>query len=215
MGAKLQRERQQGTRKSHQEDSIDIFCSDTFNCIALVIILGGNSETDRSKHISSHFWRMYCFGTFILFFFFLGPVFSRKVTPGGVRGTFSNLALRFGHLSGIGPQLACFAITGMAVMAPLPGTDSLVWAEDKSKSALVYKSGKSPVQEDPNDPKVGSKKEKRFLKCISSCKSDCQAPSGGLATSSLDCIQDCQDKCCDSYEQCSYKLKITSEGGGI
>ena len=51
-------------------------------------------------------------------------------------------------------------------------------AVDKSNTLTIYKSGKSPKQEDANDPKKGTKKETSFLRCLSNCKADCQKPGG-------------------------------------
>jgi len=83
---------------------------------------------------------------------------------------------------------------------------------------IYYKSGKAPVSMDlkeknsntkgASDSKAGTKKDSNFLRCMSNCKSDCQAPSSGLAK--VDCFQDCQDQCCNSYEQCSFKSKQTA-----
>ena len=75
--------------------------------------------------------------------------------------------------------------------------------------AIIYKSGKMPIGGNKADPdsKVGTKKDSKFLRCISNCKSDCQTPNSGLARN--DCVQDCQDICCDSYEQCSFKIRQT------
>jgi hypothetical protein len=85
-------------------------------------------------------------------------------------------------------------------------------AADKGTPALVYKSGKSPIpNKDPND-KTGTKKDTNFLRCISNCKARCQLPTEGLAKT--DCIQDCQDQCCTTYEQCSFKIK-TNTGNSI
>jgi hypothetical protein len=87
-----------------------------------------------------------------------------------------------------------------------------VMAVDKGVAPLIYKSGKSPVpNKDPND-KTGTKKDINFLRCISNCKSRCQLPTEGLAKT--DCIQDCQDQCCTTYEQCSFKIK-TNTGNSI
>eukprot|EP01038_Epipyxis_sp_PR26KG_P010717 gene10717-14390_t len=84
-----------------------------------------------------------------------------------------------------------------------------VYAADiPSKVLLTYKTGKNPVGLYPSDSKVGSKKDTTFLRCMSNCKSTCQRPNEGLAKN--DCVQDCQDQCCDSYEQCSFKIKCTS-----
>ncbi len=80
-------------------------------------------------------------------------------------------------------------------------------------TGAIYKSGKAPIfstgeQKDTNKGSyTGSKKEITFLRCMSRCKTRCQAPAEGLARN--DCVQDCQDICCNSYEQCSFKIKST------
>eukprot|EP00981_Chlorochromonas_danica_P006830 scaffold1493_cov172-Ochromonas_danica.AAC.8 len=75
-----------------------------------------------------------------------------------------------------------------------------------TSTTITYRSGKSP--EGLPSSKSDSKKDINFLRCISDCKSRCQLPGQGLAKT--DCLQDCQDQCCTSYEQCSYKIKINS-----
>lgn len=109
----------------------------------------------------------------------------------------------------------CFAASAcIGVLLPMNGVDqtypqlSLAHASDAVQSGLIYKSGKNPMPVDPNDPKKGSKKDTSFLRCLSSCKQDCQKPGEGMAK--LDCVQDCQDQCCSTYEQCSFKVKISS-----
>ena len=81
----------------------------------------------------------------------------------------------------------------------------LVGAATEGAKPLYYKSGKNPVPLDPNNPKVGSKKDSSFLRALSSCKQDCQRPGEGMAKQ--DCLQDCQDQCCTTYEQCTFKVK--------
>lgn len=78
------------------------------------------------------------------------------------------------------------------------------------KGDVVYKSGKTPDQfkNKNKDDKSGTKKDIKFLRCLSNCKTECQKPSDGLAN--LDCNQDCQDQCCESYEQCSFKVRTRS-----
>ena len=78
---------------------------------------------------------------------------------------------------------------------------------------MIYKSGKNPKGPNKDGDKTGTKKDYKFLKCMSGCKADCQSPSSGLATQRNDCVQDCQDQCCDTYEQCSYKIKMGSDTG--
>lgn len=86
--------------------------------------------------------------------------------------------------------------------------DNAAMAADTKLPLLIYKSGKNSVAPNNNDPKLGTKKEPAFLRCVSNCKSDCQKPGEGLAKN--DCVSDCQDQCCASYEQCSFKIKSTS-----
>ena len=93
---------------------------------------------------------------------------------------------------------------------PLASTNAI--AVDVSAN-VIYKSGKNPIPVDANDPTVGSKKDINFLRCMSNCKSKCQLPGEGLAKA--DCVQDCQDQCCDSYEQCSFKIKTSTIGNSI
>ena len=76
-----------------------------------------------------------------------------------------------------------------------------------SPNTKLYVSGRSINPPNKDDPKAGTKKDIKFLRCLSSCKSKCQLPSAGLAEDRYDCVQDCQDICCESYEQCSFKLK--------
>lgn len=73
---------------------------------------------------------------------------------------------------------------------------------------IIYKSGKNPFPPASKDSTAGTKKDINFLRCMSNCKSQCQLPGEGLVKT--DCVQDCQDQCCDSYEQCSYKIKINT-----
>ena len=75
---------------------------------------------------------------------------------------------------------------------------------------MIFKSGKTPYVEGQNREKdskdtTGTKKDITFLRCMSNCKTRCQQPSEGPAK--IDCVQDCQDQCCFTYEQCSFKVK--------
>ena len=77
----------------------------------------------------------------------------------------------------------------------------------------TYKSGKTPYidgeqSKDKDKNTVGSRKETSFLRAMSDCKTKCQQPGEGLAKN--DCVQDCQDQVCNSYEQCSFKIKSTA-----
>ena len=99
-------------------------------------------------------------------------------------------------------------VSASLLVASLFSADGSVLAADKAGTPLIYKSGKNPVPPNPPDSKEGTKKDSSFLRAMSNCKSTCQKPGEGLAK--LDCLQDCQDQCCNSYEQCSFKIKTSS-----
>lgn len=71
----------------------------------------------------------------------------------------------------------------------------------------TYKSGKAPIvpgqkPKDKSDVK-GTRKDPDFLRSISDCKNQCQSSNGadGYARSKEDCLSECQDVCCTTYEQ--------------
>lgn len=127
-----------------------------------------------------------------------GPYSNQKITPNSAKKLPSN-----GYKWATAILVTSFLTFG--------SSDMTVAAETK-KPLLTYKSGKSPTAANPNNPKEGTKKEPAFLRCVSNCKSDCQKPGEGLAKN--DCVSDCQDQCCSSYEQCSFKIK-SSAGNSI
>lgn len=102
------------------------------------------------------------------------------------------------------------SIAALFVASSVGVNPSQCISAENGAPTIVYKTGKSPIgaTKPSSDSKVGTKKEGSFLKCVSNCKSDCQLPSSGLAKN--DCVQDCQDQCCNSYEQCSFKIKASA-----
>lgn len=85
-----------------------------------------------------------------------------------------------------------------------------VMAADKEPT--VYKSGKAPIvpgqkPKDKNDTS-GTRKDPNFLRSISNCKSQCENSTGsdGYARSKEECLSDCQDICCTTYEQCTFGI---------
>lgn len=90
------------------------------------------------------------------------------------------------------------------------GNDTAYAAEEKG--ATIWKSGKEPIvpgkkPRDKNDTK-GTRKDGEFLRSISNCKSQCETSYGsdGLARSKEECLSDCQDICCQTYEQCTFGI---------
>jgi len=93
---------------------------------------------------------------------------------------------------------------GVAVPLTEPANaegDKTIW--------LTGKAPKVPGQK-PKDKgdTSGTKKDPNFLRSISDCKSQCENTPGpdGLARSKEDCLSDCQDICCTTYEQCTFAI---------
>lgn len=85
-------------------------------------------------------------------------------------------------------------------------------AAEQGQAATVWMSGKPPKvpgqkTKDKNDVS-GTRKDPNFLRSISSCKSQCENSVGpdGFARSKEECLSDCQDICCTTYEQCSFAI---------
>jgi hypothetical protein len=72
---------------------------------------------------------------------------------------------------------------------------------------LTGKAPRAPGQkpQDKSDTR-GTRKDPSFLRSISDCKSQCEQSSGTLARTKEECLQDCQDICCTTYEQCTFAI---------
>ena len=76
----------------------------------------------------------------------------------------------------------------------------------------IFKSGKSPIvagakPKDKGDVK-GTRKDPDFLRSVADCRSQCQNTLGpdGLSKPKEDCLSECQDICCKTYEQCTFDI---------
>jgi hypothetical protein len=99
----------------------------------------------------------------------------------------------------------------------LVGGASMAAAAEKpnSREPTIYLTGKAPIvpgqkPRDKNDVS-GTRKDPNFLRSLSDCKSQCENRAGpdGLAKSKEDCLSECQDICCTTYEQYVVLLSIT------
>ena len=92
---------------------------------------------------------------------------------------------------------------------PLLLTATLVKAEEQK---TVYLSGKTPKvpgqkAKDKNDY-TGTRKDPNFLRSIADCKNQCENRAGpdGFVKTKEDCLSECQDICCTTYEQCTFAI---------
>ena len=108
-------------------------------------------------------------------------------------------------------QVSAVAISYLMINVGTWENQISVAAESKI-STLIFKTGKNPIPPNPPDSKTGTKKDTSFLRAMSNCKARCQAPGEGLAR--MDCFEDCQNQSCETYEQCTFKVK-SSMGNSI
>ena len=78
------------------------------------------------------------------------------------------------------------------------------WVSEPAGKAPVV-AGQKP--KDKNDVK-GTKKDPDFLRSIGDCRAQCQNTAGpdGLSKPKEDCLSECQDICCNTYEQCTFAI---------
>ena len=104
-------------------------------------------------------------------------------------------------------------LSAAAMNLCLMGAAPAAFAADKPfPPGTTYTSGKSPLppgetRKKTDNPK-GTRKDPDFLRSISDCRSQCQNTLGpdGLAKSKEDCLSECQDICCKTYEQCTFNI---------
>jgi hypothetical protein len=85
-------------------------------------------------------------------------------------------------------------------------------AEHACAEDTLWITGKAPKipgqkQKDKNDVS-GTRKDPNFLRSLSDCKGQCERTptSDGYAKSKEDCLSECQDICCATYEQCTFGI---------
>jgi hypothetical protein len=76
----------------------------------------------------------------------------------------------------------------------------------------IWQTGKPPKvpgqkPRDKNDVR-GTRKDPNFLRSLADCKNQCENTSGpdGLSKPKEQCLSECQDICCTTYEQCTFGI---------
>ena len=70
-------------------------------------------------------------------------------------------------------------------------------------------SGRSdPIRKTSKDKPDGTKKDPNFLKCLNDCVPRCLGPPGSVMKERADCLLECQDECCATYEQCTATIRF-------
>lgn len=91
------------------------------------------------------------------------------------------------------------------------GAPAVLAADSPLPPGTKYISGKTPLapgETKKSDSTKGTRKDPDFLRSVSDCKNQCQSSVGsdGLARSKEDCLSECQDICCKTYEQCTFNI---------
>ncbi|KAL7471494.1 hypothetical protein ACHAXS_011782 [Conticribra weissflogii] len=80
------------------------------------------------------------------------------------------------------------------------------------KEPTIWKTGRAPEipgqkPKDKGDVK-GTKKDPSFLRSVADCKNKCENSYGpdGRGKTSAECLSECQDICCTTYEQCTFAI---------
>lgn len=86
-----------------------------------------------------------------------------------------------------------------STQAPAAGADA-------AAGPKLWISGKSEKPKGSKD-RTGTKRDSGYLRCLSDCATECRKPGQGLSRENEDCLELCQDYCCQTYEQCTYLLQ--------
>jgi hypothetical protein len=77
---------------------------------------------------------------------------------------------------------------------------------------IIWMTGKMPQvpgqkPRDKNDL-TGTRKDPSFLRSLADCKNQCEntASTGGYSKTKDECLSECQDICCTSYQQCTFAI---------
>jgi hypothetical protein len=98
------------------------------------------------------------------------------------------------------------AVVLLVGAASSPAVAVAVAAEEEQTRWLTGKAPKVPGQKPKDKSDVsGTRKDPTFLRSISDCKNKCESASGPTKTKE-ECLSDCQDICCNSYEQCTFGI---------
>mmetsp|Transcript_36209 Transcript_36209/g.43239 ORF Transcript_36209/g.43239 Transcript_36209/m.43239 type:complete len:174 (+) Transcript_36209:142-663(+) len=110
----------------------------------------------------------------------------------------------------IATSFAIGSFTILETNVPTSRGSSAAYAADKEPT--IWKTGKAPIvpgakPKDKNDT-AGTRKDPSFFRSISQCKSECANKTGsdGYAKSKDECLSECQDICCATYEQCTFAI---------
>jgi hypothetical protein len=87
--------------------------------------------------------------------------------------------------------------------------------EQPKPDDIIWMTGKMPIipGQKPKDKSdvTGTRKDPSFLRSLSDCKNQCENMTGassnsGYAKGKEECLSECQDICCTTYQQCTFPI---------
>uniref|UniRef100_A0A7S2UWJ7 SREBP regulating gene protein n=1 Tax=Fibrocapsa japonica TaxID=94617 RepID=A0A7S2UWJ7_9STRA len=128
------------------------------------------------------------------------PTFTTKDSQDSMTGSNFPSTLSSNGLLGRRAAVATALAASLGVILP-PAFSPADAADER-----LWLSGKGDKPKDSKDTK-GTKKDINFLRCLSNCLAVCQKPTSGVQRDRSECLEDCRDECCQTYEQCTYTIK--------
>jgi hypothetical protein len=105
---------------------------------------------------------------------------------------------------------------GMGVSAMNRLLNNPAYAIEQPKPEdTIWMTGKMPIipGQKPKDKSdvTGTRKDPSFLRSLSDCKNQCENMTGassnsGYAKGKEECLSECQDICCTTYQQCTFPI---------
>ena len=124
----------------------------------------------------------------------------------------SEMVPRRAFVKNLASAVAIGAFSSVAAITGSPEEAQAAAASSSYVPGTIWQTGKQPKvpgqkPKDKNDTS-GTRKDGNFLRSIADCKSQCENSTGpdGLSRSKEECLSDCQDICCKTYEQCSFAI---------
>ena len=101
-----------------------------------------------------------------------------------------------------------FGVAGLAGVAAMSPSIGAAHADDASAASRKWMSGRSdPIRKTSKDKSDGTKKDPKYLSCLNDCIPRCLGPPGSEQKDRLECLEQCQDDCCFTYQQCTYRVR--------
>jgi hypothetical protein len=141
-----------------------------------------------------------------------GAAGSTRLHALRAQGPGTNRRLNRRGLFWILPSVVLASAIATPPLPSLAADDTVASSSQQQPGATIWITGKPPrvpgaKPKDKNDV-GGTRKDPSFLRSIADCKNKCEnvPAADGLSKSKEECLSECQDICCTTYEQCTFAI---------